>query len=158
MDFIKQLPESKGFTNIPVVIDRLTKQATFIPTKRTIDTVGLVELFIQDIFSKYGVPNHITSDKDSKFVLRFFRLLANTLNIRLHFTSGYHPEANSQTEYTNKMLEQYLRIFCTYQQSDWLQLLLLAEFTFNNTPSVTMDMSLFFMNKAYYPKLEIQSD
>ena len=158
MDFINQLPESKGFTNILVVINRLTKQATFIPTKRTIDTVGLVELFIWDIFSKYRVPNHITSDKDSKFVLRFFRLLADTLNIRLHFTSGYHPEANSQTEYTNKMLEQYLRIFCTYQQSDWLQLLLLAEFTFNNTPSVTMGMSLFFMNKAYYPKLEIQSD
>jgi len=155
MDFINQLPESKGFTNILVVINRLTKQATFIPTKRTIDTVGLVELFIWDIFSKYRVPNHITSDKDSKFVLRFFRLLADTLNIRLHFTSGYHPEANSQTEYTNKMLEQYLRIFCTYQQSDWLQLLLLAEFTFNNTPSVTMGMSLFFMNKAYYPKLEI---
>jgi len=155
MDFINQLPESKGFTNILVVINRLTKQATFIPTKRTIDTVGLVELFIWDIFSKYRVPNHITSDKDSQFVLRFFRLLADTLNIRLHFTSGYHPEANSQTEYTNKMLEQYLRIFCTYQQSDWLQLLLLAEFTFNNTPSVTMGMSLFFMNKAYYPKLEI---
>ena len=32
MDFIKQLPKSSGYTTILVVVDRLTKQAVFIPT------------------------------------------------------------------------------------------------------------------------------
>jgi len=32
MDFIEQLPESLGYTDILVVVDRLTKQAIFIPT------------------------------------------------------------------------------------------------------------------------------
>jgi len=62
MDFIEQLPLSEGHTDILVVVDRLTKQVIFIPTVRSINTVLLAELFIKHIFSKHGVPNHITSD------------------------------------------------------------------------------------------------
>jgi len=40
--------------------------------------------------------------------------------MQLHFTLGYHPEVDSQTEQTNQTLEQYLRIYCNYQQSDWV--------------------------------------
>jgi len=41
MDFIKQLPSSSGFTAILVVIDRLSKQAIFIPTHDTITSPEL---------------------------------------------------------------------------------------------------------------------
>jgi hypothetical protein len=30
------------------------------------------------------------------------------LDIDFHYTSGYHPEADGQTERANQMLEQYL--------------------------------------------------
>ena len=73
----------------------------------------------------------------------------------LHFTSGYHPEGDGQTERTNQTLEQYLRIFCNYQQDNWNTLLPLAEFTYNNTPSATMGISPFFANKGYHPNLTI---
>ena len=119
MDFIEQLPPSEGHTDILVVVDRLTKQAVFIPTVRSIDTVLLAELFIKHVFSKHGVPNHVTSDRGMEFVSKFFRSLASTLDMKLHFTSGYHPEADGQTERTNQTLEQFLRIYCNYQQSDW---------------------------------------
>jgi len=46
MDFIEQLPESEGYTNILIVIDRLMKQVVFVPTKRTINTKELSEVFI----------------------------------------------------------------------------------------------------------------
>jgi len=46
MDFIEQLPEFKGYTNILIVINRLTKQAVFVLTKRTINTKELSEVFI----------------------------------------------------------------------------------------------------------------
>ena len=87
---------------------------------------------------------------------KFFRLLANALEMRLHFTSGYHPEADGQTEYTNQTLEQFLRIYCNYQQSDWLRLLPLAEFVYNNTPSSTTGVSPFYANKGYHPKMQLQ--
>jgi IS30 family transposase len=108
MDFIEQLPDSKGFTTILVVVDRFTKQALFIPTHDTITSTQLAELFIIHVFSKHGVPSHVTSDRGSEFVSRFFHSLRKALNMKLHFTSGYHPEGDRQTERVNQTLEQYL--------------------------------------------------
>ena len=39
----------------------------------------------------------------------------------------------------------------SYQQDDWVSWLSLAEFTGNNTMSETMNMTLFFANKGFYP-------
>ena len=78
--------------------------------------------------------------------------------MKLHFTSGYHPEGDGQTEWTNQTLEQYLRIFCNYQQDNWYTLLPLVEFTYNNIPSSTTGISLFFANKGYHPNLTIHPE
>jgi len=156
MDFIEQLPLSGGYTDILVVVDRLTKQALFIPTIRSLDATMLAELFIKHVFSKHGIPSHVTSDRGTEFVSKFFRSLANALEMRLHFTSEYHPEANGQTERTNQTLEQFLRIYCNYQQSDWSRLLPLAEFVYNNTPSSTTGISPFYANKGYHPRIQLQ--
>jgi len=71
----------------------------------------------------------------------------------LHFTSEYHPEANSQVERTNQTLEQYLRVYCNYQQDNWSELLPLAEFAYNTAPSTTTGVSPFLANKGYHPNL-----
>jgi len=152
MDFIEQLPSSEGYIDILVIVDRLTKQAIFVPTVRTIDATQLARLFVEHVFSKHGTPSHVTSDRGVKFVSKFFRSLAEALNMKLHFTLGYHPEADGQTERTNQTLEQFLRVYCNYQQSDWARLLPLAEFTYNNTSSSTTGVSPFFANKGYHPK------
>ena len=55
MDFIEQLPSSEGFTAILVVVDRLSKQAIFIPTYDTITSMQLAQLFVLHVFSKHGV-------------------------------------------------------------------------------------------------------
>ena len=68
MDFIEQLPASGESTAILVVVDRFSKQGIFIPTTDNIDAPGLAKLFVLHVFSKHGVPSHITSDRRSKFV------------------------------------------------------------------------------------------
>jgi len=52
-------------------------------------------------------------------------------------------------------LEQYLHIYCNYQQDNWSELLPLAEFAYNNAPSTTTGVSPFFANKGYYPNLSV---
>jgi len=101
--------------DILVVVDRLTKQTIFVPIHSLINAAGLANLFVQNVFSKHRVPSHVTSNKGTEFVLKFFRLLAQALEMRLHFSAGYHPEADSQTECMNQTLEQYLQIYCNYQ-------------------------------------------
>ena len=155
MDLIEQLPNSDGYSAILVVVDRLSKQAIFIPTHDTLTTPELADLFVTHVFSKHGVPSHVTSDRGSEFVSHFFRSLGKALDMRLHFTSGYHPEGDGQTERVNQTLEQYLRIYCNYQQDNWSRLLPLAEFAYNNAPNVTTGVSPFFTNKDYNPAISV---
>src|SRR3979490_3004288 len=108
MDFIEKLPPSTGYDTILVIVDRLTKTSGFIPTFDTITAPILAKLFVLHVFSKHGVLSHVTSDRGSEFVSHFFRSLSIALDMYLHFTSGYHPKADGQTECVNQTLEQYL--------------------------------------------------
>jgi hypothetical protein len=158
MDFIEQLPSSEGYTSILVIVDRFSKQGIFIPTHDTITSLQLAELFVIHVFSKHGVPSHVTSDRGSEFVSHFFRSLGKALDMKLHFTSGYHPEGDRQTERVNQTLEQYLCVYCNYQQDNWKSLLPLAEFAYNNSPNATTGTSPFFANKGYNPNLAIHPE
>jgi len=155
IDFIEKLPSSSSFNTILVIVDCLSKQAIFIPTHDTIPLAELAHIFVIHVFSKYGVLSYVTSDYSSEFVSHFFSSLGTALDMRLHFTSGYHPEANGQAERTNQTLKQYLCIYCNYQQDNWSELLPLAEFAYNNAPSATTGVSPFFANKGYYPNIMI---
>ena len=48
----------------------------------------LAKLFILHVFSKHGIPLHVTSNYRTEFVSTFFRSLSKVLDMKLHFTSG----------------------------------------------------------------------
>jgi len=75
--------------------------------------------------------------------------------MKLHFTSGYHPEADGQTESTNQTLEHYIQVYCNYQQDNWSELLPLAEFAYNNALSATTGVTPFFANKGYHLNISV---
>src|SRR5258708_2740910 len=75
--------------------------------------------------------------------------------MRLHFTLGYHPEGDGQMEHANQVLEQYLWVYTNYQQDDWVTLLPMAEFAYNNAMNVTTGVSPFFANKGYHPEFTV---
>ena len=114
MDFIEKLLSSSGFDTILVIVDQLTKQAMFIPAHDTITFTDLAHLFILHVFGEHSIPSYVTSDRGSELVSNFFWSLGTALDIQLHFTSGYHPKGDEQTECTNQILEQYLHVYCDY--------------------------------------------
>jgi len=60
IDFIKQLPESKGYTNMLVIVNRLIKQAVFIPTHKSLNVPKLVYLFqVQNTIIRYILEQRI---------------------------------------------------------------------------------------------------
>src|SRR5260221_2116225 len=61
MDFIKQLPNSEGFSAILVIINHLTKQVIFIPSHNMVNAPQVARLFLIHVFSKHVCPVHATS-------------------------------------------------------------------------------------------------
>ena len=88
----------------------------------------------------------------------FFQTLGKALNMKLHFTSSYHPEGDSKTKHTNQTLERYLQIYCNYQHSNWSDLLPLVESTYNNALNTNTGVSPFFTNKGYNPNLSVHPE
>ena len=158
MDFIETLPTSSGCDSILVIVDQLSKQGIFILTTIHCTSEDLAMLFVMHMFSKHGVLEHVTSNCGPKFISHFFCSFRKALDMKLHFTSSYHSDSDRQTKWTNQTLEQYLQIFCNYQQDNWYTLLPLVEFAYNNTPSATTGISPFFTNKGYHPNLTIHPE
>ena len=52
----------------------------------------------------------------------------------------------------NRMIENYLRCFCTYEQDNWAELLPAAEFAYNSAISDELGMSPFEMDLGWKPK------
>jgi len=105
MDFIEKLPPSSGYTSILVIVDRLSKQSLFIPTHDTLHHLNLPQLFVLHIFSKHGVPSHVTSDRVMEFVSHFFLVPWNCAGHEASLHFRYHPQGDGQTERTNQTLE-----------------------------------------------------
>ena len=64
------LPNSNGFINIMVVVDRLMKMRHIIPIN-LINTILVAKCFVKYIFKLYRLPNLIISDYGSQFILDF---------------------------------------------------------------------------------------
>ena len=158
MDFIEGLPDSEGFDCILVVVDRLTKMAIFIPTHKDTTSPELAFIFLKHVFAKHGVPADIVSDRGKNFVSRFWSSPCNLLKVKSNLSTAYHPKTDGQTERVNQILETYLRIYINYQQDDWIPLLPLAEFAYNNATHTATGVSPFFANKGFNPQLDIDLD
>ncbi|GJU23168.1 putative reverse transcriptase domain-containing protein [Tanacetum coccineum] len=91
MDFVSKLPRTPtGYDTIWVIVNRLTKSAHFLPTKKTDSMEKLTQLYLKEVVYRYGVPVSIISDRDSHFTLRFCRSLQKALGTNLDMSTAYH--------------------------------------------------------------------
>jgi hypothetical protein len=155
IDHIVELPPSKDHTAILVCVDRLTKQAHFIPAKDTDTSRDVASQFISNVFRLHGLPHDIVSDRGSRFTSKWWAEVEHLLRIKPNLSTAFHPQSDGQTERVNQVLEQYLRTFCGYLQDDWYDLLPVAEFAYNNSFHSSIGMTPFFANHGYHPRLEV---
>ncbi len=134
-----------------VIVDRVTQLALLIPCKETWDASNFAEVFLQHAFAFLGLPLDIVSDRGSIFVSKFTKSLYTLAGIRQRLSTAYHPQTNGQTERVNQILEQYLRTYCNYQQDDWVELLPLASFAYNNAEQATTKTTPFYASYGYHP-------
>ncbi|MCO5582921.1 hypothetical protein L7F22_036824 [Adiantum nelumboides] len=136
MDFIFGLPKSiHGNTGIWTIVDRFSKQAHFIPVKKTIKAHQMGTLFISQIFKYRGLPSSIVPDRDHRMTSNFWKGLFENLGTGLNFSSAYHPQTDGQNEIANLTILDLLKSYVTEvdQRSQWEKYLPLVEYAYNNT-------------------------
>ena len=152
MDLITQLPLSTHKHNaIIVFVDRFSKMSHFAATTTTATAPEIATIFLREVVRLHGLPKSIVSDRDPRFTSNFWKSLNQQLGTQLKFSTAFHPQTDGQTERINRILEQSLRIYCSYHQKDWDKYLSIAEFAYNNHQSASTKMTPFFANFGFHP-------
>jgi len=152
MDFITDLPLSEQCDQLWVVIDRFTKMAHFIPLpKEGKSASDLARTFAREVWRYHGLPSDIVSDRDSRFTSAVWQEFLTLSGIRPRMSTAFHPQTYGQTKRLNQTIEAYLRSFISYEQEDWVSLLPMAEFAYNNSTTSATGISPFYANYGFHP-------
>ena len=152
-DFIVSLPVTKnGFDSITTWVDRLSRRVHFIPSKSTDSAVDVANLFFSNVFKHHGLPDNILSDRDPKFTSKFWARLMDLCGIHTKMSTSHHPQTDGISEVMNRLIENYIRCYCSFHQHDWDELLPAAEFAHNSALSVDLGASPFEVDLGWQPR------
>ena len=117
--------------------------AHFIPCQKTSDAMHITNLFFKEIVRLHGLLGSIVSDRDTKFIGHFWRMLWKKLGTNLAFSSAYHPQIDRQTEVVNISLGDLLRSLVMKHHDSWDNILPQAEFAYNDSVNQSTSKSPF---------------
>ncbi|OUT23554.1 hypothetical protein CAS74_001876 [Pichia kudriavzevii] len=124
LDFVTGVPRCKnGHGMILVVVDRFTKMAHFIPTRKTATAEQCAKLMVDNCFKLHGIPKRMVSDND------------------IEYLSGKK----------NRILNQLLRNYASNDLYSWDKWLSMAEFAYNSSHQVSISSSPFEVCYGYLP-------
>jgi len=126
--------------------------AHFLPLPKEGKVVtDLVRVFAKEVWKYHGLPTDIVSDRDSRFTSEVWKEFLRLLDIRPRMSTAFHPQTDGQTERLNQTIEAYLRAFVSQEQDNWVSLLPMAEFAYNNSVTIGNGMSPFYANYGFHP-------
>jgi len=159
MNFITKLLTLKNpawgvkFNSILTIVDRLIKYIMFISFKKTTTASVLMYTILQELVSNHGLSKEFITDRDKLFTSKFWETLTAELRINHKMSTTYHPQTDGQSKQMNQTVETYLRHYVNRNQNNWVQLLLTAQFAYNNTQNETTEETPFQANYEYNSKV-----
>jgi hypothetical protein len=119
-------------------------------------SLGLAHLYRDHVWKLHGLPRTVISDCGPQFAAAFMKELNKLLGIQTKLSTTYHPQTDGQTEWMNQEIEQYLRMFVDYHQTNWPEWLALAEFSYNNKIQTSTRVSPFYANYGYTSQMGVE--
>jgi len=159
MDFITKLSTSKNsawgvkFDSILTIVDRLTKYTMFISFKKTMTASVLMYTILQELINNHGLSKEFITDRDKLFTSKFWKTLTAELRIKHKMSTAYHSQTDGQSKQMNQTVKTYLRHYVNKNQDNWVQLLLMTQFVYNNTQNETTEETPFWANYEYNLKV-----
>jgi len=146
MDFVTGLPKTKrGADAIQGHFSRGGAIKRLAVTTTTASATDAARLFISAVVRHHGVPASIVSDRDPKFVSRFWQAFWAGMGCTLPMSTAYHPQTDGRSERDQRTMEQWLRAFCLDHPEDWDLLIPLAELALNSVKQASTGHSPYYL-------------
>nr|GEX67584.1 reverse transcriptase domain-containing protein [Tanacetum cinerariifolium] len=110
-------PSSKGNKYILVAVDYLSKwvEAKVLPT----NDARVVVKFLKSLFSRFGTPKAIISDRGTHFCNDQFSIVMTKYGVTHRLSTAYHPQTSGQVEVTNRGLKRILERTVGENRASW---------------------------------------
>jgi len=109
VDLVGPLPVSQGHTMLLTIVDRFTRWPEAIPMPVSTSAASCARALVAHWISRFGVPQHITSDRGAQFTSELWKEVARLLGTTLHHTTSFHPQANGLVERFHRHMKSALR-------------------------------------------------
>ena len=73
----------------------------------------------KNIFSRFGIPRAITSDRGSHFCNKLFKWLLEKYGVRRNVSTPYHPQTSGKVEVPNREIKQIISKTVNANKMDW---------------------------------------
>ncbi|GKA42577.1 reverse transcriptase domain-containing protein [Tanacetum coccineum] len=117
IDFMGPFPTSRGNRYILVAVDYLSKwvEAKALPT----NDARVVVKFLKTLFSRFGTPRAIISDRGTHFCNDKFARVMTKYGVTHRLSTPYHPQTSGQVEVTNRGLKRILERAVGENRASW---------------------------------------
>ncbi|MCO5585779.1 hypothetical protein L7F22_039715 [Adiantum nelumboides] len=103
---------------IIVATDYLTKWTEAKATRKN-DARTTATFLYENVFTRYGLPIEIISDRGTHFLNEVIEYLLSEFMVIHNKSAPNHPQANGQAEHTNKILSSVLTKVVSTGRTDW---------------------------------------
>ncbi|KAL0395421.1 UNVERIFIED_CONTAM: Transposon Ty3-I Gag-Pol polyprotein [Sesamum latifolium] len=111
-------PSSFGKSYIILRVDYVSKWVEAKAT-RADDAKTVIDFVKTNIFSRYGMPRAIISDRGTHFCNKMVSALLKKYNVTHRVSTAYHPQTNGQVEIFNREIKSILEKMVNPNRKDW---------------------------------------
>jgi transposase InsO family protein len=133
VDFKAMPKDKKGYDNVLVIIDRLSKLVWCTPCQRTATARIAARMYYDGPWRLLGNPESVVSDRGPQFIADYMDEMSKIMGVKWKLSSPGHSQTAGQAEIMNQYLDQRLRPFINHYQDNWSDLLPAMDFVQNGT-------------------------
>nr|GFA43683.1 reverse transcriptase domain-containing protein [Tanacetum cinerariifolium] len=156
IDFMGPFPSSKGNKYILVAVDYLSKwvEAKALPT----NDARVVVKFLKSLFSRFGTPKAIISDRGTHFCNEQFSRVMSKYGVTHRLSTAHHPQTSVHVEVTNRGLKRILERMVGENRASWSDKLEDALWAFRTTFKTSIDCTPYRLvyGKSCHLPLELE--
>nr|GEZ39181.1 reverse transcriptase domain-containing protein [Tanacetum cinerariifolium] len=157
IDFMGPFSSSEGNKYILVAVDYLSKwvEAKALPT----NDARVVVKFLKSLFSRFGTPKAIISDRGTHFCNDQFSRVMAKYGVTHRLSTAYHPQTSGHVEVTNRGLKRILERTVGENRALWSDKLEDALWAFRTAFKTSVGCTPYRLvyGKACHIPLELES-